>query len=61
MTDEDMEPIVAVGMIYPVDCVDDLPMAVQFAHEHTDARWYVEKRAAAFGVDCIPESWTVPA
>lgn len=58
---ETPDPINASGMIYPVDCADDLPMAVQFADVHADARWYVEKCARAFNVDCIPESWAVPA
>jgi hypothetical protein len=49
----------AACMIYPVDCPDDLPMAVQFAEQNPDSRWYVERRAAALGVNCIPESWSV--
>lgn len=59
--DDQLTAMSATGMIYPVDCADDLPMAVQFADVNTDARWYVRKRAQAFGVDCIPQSWSVLA
>jgi 2'-5' RNA ligase len=55
-TDDD-GVVFASGMIYPVDCPDDLPMAVQFATVHTDARWYVQKMARAYGVDCVPAEW----
>lgn len=51
--------ILAAGTsIPPVYCPDDLPLAMAFADANPHARWYVEKRAVAFGLT-VPEQWVV--
>lgn len=52
-------PVVASGaMIPPVDTVEDLDVAVRFAHAHPQARWYVAKRAAALNASGkVPADW----
>lgn len=53
---------IGASVIPPVLDADDLPLCVQYAQEHPDARWYAEKRASALGMtQLLPQPWAVPA
>lgn len=56
--DEPDDIMTAGASIPPVYCPDDLPLAMAFADANPHARWYVEKRAVAFG-RAVPETWAV--
>lgn len=60
LTDTVMDDLMAAGCaIPPVWCPDDLPMALNYADQHPAARWYVQKRAAAFDLaDRVPAGWS---
>lgn len=59
MSDDEEEAILSAGLtIPPVLTAADLPLCVQHAQEHGEARWYVTKRAVALGrTDLLPQQW----
>lgn len=58
-TEPAADDVLAAGTsIPPVYCPDDLPLAMAFADANPHARWYVEKRAVAFGLT-VPDQWAV--
>jgi 2'-5' RNA ligase len=55
-------PAMTAALIPPVECPEDLPICLQYADAHPDARWYAAKRASAFGMsDRVPATWMADA
>lgn len=60
-TGVDVDGIQASGAFIPmVASVEDLDLAIRYAHTHPETRWYVAKRAQALEASArIPAEWTV--
>lgn len=53
-------PFLAAGMIPPIHCPADIPVALNWAATHPDSRWYVEKRCVALGAKHRIPAWGTP-
>lgn len=60
MGDDEEEALLSAGLtIPPVLTAADLPLCVQHAETHPEARWYVTKRAVALAcTDLLPQQWS---
>jgi hypothetical protein len=51
-------PLVAAGVAVPtIASARDLPAAIEFAQEHTDFQWYVDRRAKALKIEDYDPPW----
>lgn len=59
MGEDEQEALLSAGLtIPPVLSIADLPLCVQHAQSHPDARWYATKRAVALDrTDLLPAQW----
>lgn len=58
-TDYELDEMVA-SIIPPVLSADDLPLCLEYADSHPDARWYAQRVAKAMALDdLIPRSWFI--